>query len=396
MSTATRRANDPVVPVELYGAPVGLYTGKIRSYLRKQGIAYVERLPTDRAFRKEILPIIGRFMNPVVRTAGGQVVQDTTDIIDWFERSGLARTSAYPASPRQKLVALALDLLGGEGLVRPAMHYRWSFPDHNRDFLRYEFGLAYRAIGMAPEQIEQQLDLFTGYLAEYLPQLGITQATAAAIEEAYTDLLAALEAHLREHPYLLGGRPTCADYGMFATLWAHLGRDPYPAAKMKREAPAVARWCERMHAADDDVPEFPRTAPELAADDAIPATLAPVLALMARDYLPELEAAVAATDAWLAAHPDVERGDLATPAPAIRWNHDATFRLRDAEVTTTVPVYMLYMLQRVTDAYAALAEDARAAVWRTFADVGLERLLTLKAARRIERQGHLETWGERS
>jgi len=28
-------------PLTLFGAPVGLYTGKVRSYLRKQGIPYV-------------------------------------------------------------------------------------------------------------------------------------------------------------------------------------------------------------------------------------------------------------------------------------------------------------------------------------------------------------------
>ena len=31
----------------LYGAPVSLYTGKVRSYLRKQGIDFVERMPLN-------------------------------------------------------------------------------------------------------------------------------------------------------------------------------------------------------------------------------------------------------------------------------------------------------------------------------------------------------------
>ena len=103
----------------LYGAPVGLYTGKIRSYLRKQGIPYVERLPTDPVFRKEILPAIGRFINPVIRTAEGRIVQDTADIIDFLEAEGYARTASTPTSPLQRIAALILDLYGGEGLVRP-------------------------------------------------------------------------------------------------------------------------------------------------------------------------------------------------------------------------------------------------------------------------------------
>jgi hypothetical protein len=38
--------------IALYGAPVGLYTGKIRAYLRKQGIPFVETLPSDRGFQQ--------------------------------------------------------------------------------------------------------------------------------------------------------------------------------------------------------------------------------------------------------------------------------------------------------------------------------------------------------
>ena len=32
------------------------------------------------------------------------------------------------------------------------------------------------------------------------------------------------------YPYLLGGRPSIADFGFMAPLFAHLGRDPVPAA----------------------------------------------------------------------------------------------------------------------------------------------------------------------
>lgn len=381
-------------PLDLYGAPVGLYTGKIRCYLRKQGIPYVEHLPTDRVFRKEILPVIGRFMNPVIRTADGTIVQDTADIIDFLESRGYARSTVVPTAPRQRLAALALDLYGGEGLVRAAMHYRWSFPDVNRAFLRHEFGLAYRAIGMADEQIEQQLDLFTGYLAEYLPTLGINAATMPAVEAAYSDLLAALDAHFRVHPHLLGGVPTVADYGMIATLWAHLGRDPYPAMKMKSEAPSVYRWTERMNACDDDMPEFPRYPRALADGDEVPATLLPVLALMARDYLPELRALVSTADAWLDRHPDVRAGTPCTTSASERWIGSMSFPLRGAVVATAAPVYTLCMLQRVTDAWDALPAGDRAPVREYFGLAGLEELLTLKAKRRVERRDHLEVWGE--
>ena len=33
-----------------------------------------------------------------------------------------------------------LELFGGEGLLRPAMHFRWNFDDANLAFLQDDFG----------------------------------------------------------------------------------------------------------------------------------------------------------------------------------------------------------------------------------------------------------------
>ena len=378
--------------ITLYGAPVGLWTGKIRSYLRKQGIPYIERLPTDPVFQGEVMPIVKRFINPVIRFGDGTLVQDTADIIDHLEQYGHARFSVYPKQPLQYTVARALDLFGGEGLVRAAMHYRWSYRDHNEPFLRHEFGLAYRAAGMPQKAIDQQLDGFMGYLNAYLPKLGITAATAPAVEAAYEDLLLALDAHFKVCPYLLGGQPTVADFGFIANMFAHLGRDPYPADLMKRKAPSVFRWTERMMANDPDMPEFPDVAFALSDIDEVPGTLSPVFKLMAQDYLPELKMAVAYTDAWLEQQGDVASGSIVGGKPTARAIGQGRFTLRGAEIDTMVAPYTLSRLQCVTDGFEQTNPTDRAHLRAYFEAQGLSELLTLKASRRVERSGQLEVW----
>ena len=380
------------LPLTIYGAPVGMWTGKIRSYLRKQGIPYIERLPTDQVFQREVMPTVKRFINPVIRFADGTIVQDTADIIDHLERHGYARFSVYPKSPLQYTVARALDLFGGEGLVRAAMHYRWSYRDYNESFLRHEFGLAYRAIGMTQSAIDQQLDGFMGYLNSYLPKLGITEKTASAIEVAYEDLLAALDAHFRVCPYLLGGQPTVADFGLIANLFAHLGRDPYPADLMKRQAPSVFRWTERMMANDPDMPEFPNAAFALADQDVLPETLSPVLKLMAQDYLPELKMAVSHADAWLAKQEHVAAGSIVGGKPTVRTIGQGSFTLRGVQLDTVVWPYSLSRLQCVTDSFAQSNPNDQKLIHEYFEAQGLAELLTLKASRRVERKQHLEVW----
>jgi glutathione S-transferase len=379
-------------PLTLFGAPVGLYTGKVRSYLRKQGIPYVERLPSDPVFEREVMPAIKRFINPVIRMADGTLVQDTVDIIDYLERHGHAAFSVYPAGPLQRLVALALDMFGGDGQVRAAMHYRWSYRSYNERFLRHEFGLSYRAAGQSEEAINQQLDGFMGYLNAYLPKLGITADSVPAVEAAYVDLLAALDAHFRVQPYLLGGMPTVADFGFIANFFAHLGRDPFPADLMKRTAPSVFRWTERMMTADPDTPEFPHSQFRLSEADELPPTLGPVLRLMAQDYLPEVRMGVSFIDAWLAAGGQAAPGTPVGGKPKVRTLGQGRFQLRGTEVQTLVWPYNLYLLQRITDAFDALAQPEQSRVSAYFAEHGLDGLLTLKAQRRVARSGHIEVW----
>ena len=50
--------------------------------------------------------------------------------------------SAYPATAVLRTVAHLLELFGGEGLLRPAMHYRWDFDDVNVPFLAKDFSAA--------------------------------------------------------------------------------------------------------------------------------------------------------------------------------------------------------------------------------------------------------------
>ena len=392
-----KRSIKPMVentrPLTLFGAPVGMWTGKIRSYLRKQGIPFVERFPSDPVFELEVMPAVKRFINPVIRLADGTLVQDTADIIDHFETTGNVRFSVYPQTPLQRIVAMALDLYGGEGLVRAAMHYRWTYRAENESFLRHEFGLSSRAVGMPQAQIDAQLDLFMGYLNAYLPKFGINPTTQPAVEAAYESLLSALDAHFRTVPYLLGGLPTLADFGFIANFYAHLGRDPYPSQQMKLSAPSVYRWTERMMASDADMPEFPQATQMLFPDDAIPETLGSVLQCMAVDYLPELQMMVRCTDEWLAAQPPIPSGVPVTSKPSARILTRGRFLLRGTELQSMVAPYTLTRLQRMTDTYVSLSEVEQQRVAEYFSSLGLVELLTLKAQRRVERKDYLEVWG---
>ena len=66
----------------LYGSYASYYTAKSRSYLRKKGVPFVERLPSDPLFRSKVRPTSGSHRIPQLLTPKGEVFQDTVVIQD--------------------------------------------------------------------------------------------------------------------------------------------------------------------------------------------------------------------------------------------------------------------------------------------------------------------------
>ena len=62
--------------------------------------------------------------------------------------------------------------------------------------------------------------------------VGSNPATEPTIEGSFKHALALVEAHLQARPYLLGGRPALADFGLWGQLY-ELATDPTPGAIMR-------------------------------------------------------------------------------------------------------------------------------------------------------------------
>jgi glutathione S-transferase len=380
--------------ISLYAAPMSLYSGKVRSYLRKQGIAFTEVMPGDISFRENIIPKTKRGIVPVVQLQTGEVIQDSVDIIDHFEQSPHAKFSVYPTTPKQRVAALIIDMFGSEGMLKVAMHYRWNFLEHNEAFIIMEFG-DHIVPGATPDVVRAMAQKVMAPMQAYLPMLGVNEKTIPAIEEHYLELLALLNAHFDQHPYLLGGLPSVADYGLMGPLYAHLSRDPYPSLIMKSKAQRVYRWVERMNAENADIPEYPNYPQQFFADDEIPSTLQAILDFIGKDFLPELKCTVNNIDDWLMTN-SVEQGQCVTEKPRIKSLRQMDYPFRGVTVNGMVIPYQLTMLQRITDFFAECNASDKVLLDDFYTTLGLQDWLSLKASRRVERINLIEVWGQKT
>ncbi len=80
---------------------------------------YREHFPSDAFFNTHILPAIGFFALPVLEAPDGEIVQDTSDIIEHPETK-FPEPPLFLKTPVQRTVAMLIDAFASEALLRPA------------------------------------------------------------------------------------------------------------------------------------------------------------------------------------------------------------------------------------------------------------------------------------
>jgi glutathione S-transferase len=374
----------------LWGSPHSLYTGKIRSYLIKKGVPFRELTPNDPRFGSVVVPTVRHMVLPVLETADGMMLQDTTDMIDFIEARHPS-SPMIPTTPVQRVVAWLIGAYGSEGLLPAAMHYRWSYRAEQEEFLRTEFG---RPLYNGPDRAARRAAgaQLMGYFNSFLPTLGIHPETIPTVEAAYREFLDALDAHFQRHPYVLGGHPSIADFGLMGPLYAHLARDPVPSTLMKNVAPNVYRWTERMNLAAIADGEFPATVAEFPADDAIPESLEPVLRLIFSDWGPELAANAALYDDWIARNPDLKPGHMVSAGGA-RKVHPTLgaieYEWRGCKVRRASAPQTLWHFERAAVLARALEGAARERLDALLGPTGGTEVMATRLARAMKREDYV-------
>lgn len=386
MSPTDDRQTGPYI---LWGIAHSLYSGKARSYLLKKGVPFREVYPANPRFRDHVIPRLGMMVVPVLETADGDLIQDTNDIIAHVEARHLEPV-LVPEGPVQRAVAELIGAFGSEHLLATAMHYRWSYRAEQEGFLRAEFGRA-GYVGADPAARDLVGAATMGYFAGFIPNLGVTPETIPVIEQACDDLFDALERHFQTQPYILGGRPSIADFGLIAPLFAHLGRDPVPASRMKLRAPNLYRWTERMNQAAIVDGEFDDHPPAYPPDDAIPETLEPVLSLVFRDWGPQLMADAQCYAAWCAADPDRPAGTLVAKDGKRRVHPSLgpiTFDWRGVSYARGSAPYGLWRFDEAARFARGVSGDARRRLDALLARTGGEAVMAIRLARPMTRSNN--------
>jgi len=225
----------------IFGIELSPYSVKVRSYFRYKRIPHewVVRGAAQMAeFQKYAkLPLI-----PLVVTPEDQAMQDSTPILERMERL-FPEPGIHPEDPALGFLSALLEEYGDEWGNKPMFHYRWWY---EADQASAAERIARANLPDAPD--ETVLEMASAVKQRMVPRLsfvGSSAETKQQIEGSFERQIALLEAHLAERPYLFGGRPAFADFGVYPQLYECL-TDPTPGALLRQRAPRVVAWIERM------------------------------------------------------------------------------------------------------------------------------------------------------
>ena len=234
------------------------------------------------------------------------------------------------------------------------MHYRWSF-DNSAELL--SSWLSEHSPETDVSLAEKKATWRARQKGIFVDGDGVTEETRAAVESRYHHALSSLETLFEKRDFMLGDRPTQADFGFMGPMFRHFFCDPDPARLMRDTAPGVQEWVARMW---NMTPQRFSSVPQI---EAIPDDLSALLEPAVSVYLPYLQANEAAVLAG--------QEQLGYEAMGTRWLEPAK-------------PYRLWCLDRLRKKLQALDASAREGVSATLGDVAAMDILTTVPTGRCE------------
>tara|TARA_B110000093_G_scaffold162128_1_gene183946 strand:- start:201 stop:1253 length:1053 start_codon:yes stop_codon:yes gene_type:complete len=270
------------------------YSYKVMTYMNYKGIPYKRMEANIDIYMGEIPALVGQPIIPVILTPDNQVMQDSTPIVEWFE-SQYQEKPAIPEDPRLTFIMWLLEEFADEYMPRLHMHTRWGNEQNGRT-LSHRIA-RFMAFGKSDVEPADLADFILERQSGFDKHLGISgDAIRSHLDQQLLDFLAILEDHFKHFQFLLGFKPSFADFALFGPLRIHLFNDPQSNEIMEINAPRTCRWMDTI----TDLGDTRGCAGQIEFGDwidlsqGLPESLANLLSFVGRTYVPFAKACAVA------------------------------------------------------------------------------------------------------
>ena len=305
------------------------YTNKLLALLRYRRLPYRYLLmdsPEETGTADPPVAKVAQRLMPKLLWPDGRASNDSTPLIRELEAA--CRPGERSVRPTHAGLAFLCDLLedvADEWLTKSMYHYRWT---HDAPFAARTIALQ-QVLG--PHGSQEALESVAAFVQSRQVGrreiVGSTPTTRKLIEDGFNTYVALLDAHLAAgHRFLLGSRPSAADFAVFGQLHPMIALDPNTSRGVHDASVRVPAWYNTT--ADlSGLSLASETEGWLDPEQPLPPTLLALLAEAGRTYAPFMVANAQAVRAGIA-EVVLELDDGRWAQPAFRYQSKCLATLR--------------------------------------------------------------------
>lgn len=270
--------------LELTGAPGSPYTRKMLGILRYRQIPYTiywgnGNIPQGYPSPKvRLLPTF--FFKD--GTDGSLIpVTDSTPITRRLENDYAGR-SVIPSDSVLGFINDLVEDYGDEWVTKAMFHFRWA---HEEDAENAAPLLVYWGMNTATKDVVEQFAAnFSSRQIERLYVVGSNDVTSETIESSYQRLIEILDSIIQNKGFILGSRPSSADFAIFGQLTQLAIVEPTSARLTNKTSQRVRAWIDLM----DDLSGVKPNDEDWISYDEAKEHLQPLLNEIGRTYVPAM------------------------------------------------------------------------------------------------------------
>ena len=270
--------------IELMGAPGSPYTRKMIGVLRYRRIPHIVYWGSSsipEGYPQPKVRLLPTFYFCDGEDGARVPVTDSTPIIRRLENDHSER-SLIPADPVLSFLNDLIEDYADEWLTKAMFHFRWA---HEADWKNAAPLLVYWNTNTAAAETARTFaDQFAKRQIDRLYVVGSNEVTAQTIETSYERFIGILDELIARRGFVLGARPSAADFAIYGQLTQLVIVEPTSAAITQRVSQRVRAWVDLM---DDLSGVRPSDRDWFEADEAREA-LAPLISEIGRTYAPAM------------------------------------------------------------------------------------------------------------
>lgn len=355
-----------------YGWQASYFAGKARGYLKYKQLDFEEK-EINLFDMKKIAKATKRNAMPAIESKNGEWFCDTPLIMEEFEKR-------YPTpkvatdTPIQTFVAELIQNWFDDSWLIVGLHSRWSYPENWEKLNRDDGGKA--LLPFVPKFIRNRVveKFFKQRMVQHLPNQGVVPEKFALIERWTENILDILDNHFTKNGYLLGERPTVADFGLFGPMFGHLNRDPWPKREWLDPRPNLQKWVDKMARGE-------QTSGELYLNDEIPPTIMPMVSIVLDEFMPLMQ------DTAEQIKQIVADKQLVSGRSLPRTTEHLEFKMSDSTYCRGSFTYSVWRMQRIQEMLKACSEQEKESLKSWLAEQGQPDFLAIEYGPALKRKG---------